>query len=93
MMKTLLDINSMTVEQKLGMVFCARKFDEDSLDFTIELIKKRALEYNADIRLIDAPGVDVSSTQIREKLRRGESTDGLLDGRVLEFIKDKGLYV
>ncbi len=43
MMKTLLDINSMTVEQKLGMVFCARKFDEDSLDFTIELIKKRAL--------------------------------------------------
>ena len=57
------------------------------------LIKKRADEYNADIRLIDAPGVDVSSTQIREKLRRGESTDGLLDGRVLEFIKDKGLYV
>jgi len=42
----LLDINTMTVEQKLGMVFCARRFvdnDPDSVDFTIELIKKRAL--------------------------------------------------
>ncbi len=40
----LLDISSMTVEQKLGMVYCARKFDDrESIDFTIELIKKRAL--------------------------------------------------
>ncbi len=42
----LLDINSMTIEQKLGMVFCARRFvdrDQDSIEFTIELIKKRAL--------------------------------------------------
>jgi len=40
----LLDINTMTVEQKLGMVYCARKFDDmDSIDFTVELIKKRAL--------------------------------------------------
>ncbi len=42
----LLDINSMTVEQKLGMVFCARRFldnDPDSIEFTVELIKKHAL--------------------------------------------------
>ena len=57
------------------------------------LIEKRALEYNADIRLIDAPEFNVSSTEIRERIRCGESTDGLLDARVLQFIKDKGLYV
>lgn len=36
----------MTPEQKLGMVFCARKFntvDDDDIEFTTELIKKKAL--------------------------------------------------
>lgn len=57
------------------------------------LIKKRALEYNADIRLIDAPHYPISSTQIREMLGRGESADEFLDERVSEYIKDKGLYL
>ena len=45
-MKQRLRIEDMTVEQKLGMVFCARKFgtayDED-IEFTIELIKNHSL--------------------------------------------------
>ena len=39
----LLDIKNMTAEQKLGMVFCARRFRDEDVDFIIELIKKRAL--------------------------------------------------
>lgn len=58
-----------------------------------ELIKVRRAEYNADIRLIDAPTFDVSSTEIRELIRTGGRADELLDERVLQFIKDKGLYV
>ncbi|MBP3375976.1 MAG: hypothetical protein J6L83_04360 [Clostridia bacterium] len=45
-MKQRLFIENMTPEQKLGMVFCARKFDkvdDDDIDFTIELIKNHAL--------------------------------------------------
>ena len=41
-MKQRLRIEDMTPEQKLGMVFCARKFgtaDDDDIEFTVELIK------------------------------------------------------
>ncbi|MBE6647259.1 MAG: hypothetical protein E7611_06435 [Ruminococcaceae bacterium] len=41
-----LKIEDMTPEQKLGMVFCARKFDtafDDDIEFTIELIKNHSL--------------------------------------------------
>lgn len=36
-------LEDMTIEQKLGMVFCARNLEGESLDYTLELIKKRAL--------------------------------------------------
>ncbi len=39
----LLKLSEMTIEQKLGMVFCARRFSEEDVDFIIELLKKRAL--------------------------------------------------
>lgn len=41
-----LRLEDMTLEQKLGMVFCARKFetvDDDDMAFTLEMIKKHAL--------------------------------------------------
>lgn len=37
--------------------------------------------------------IEVSSTQIREKIRNGESVDGLLQPQVLEYIKEKELYL
>ena len=33
----------LTLEQKLGMLYCARPFNDRDLEFTLELIKKRAL--------------------------------------------------
>lgn len=33
----------MTLEQKLGMLYCARPFKDHDLEFTLKLIKKRAL--------------------------------------------------
>lgn len=36
-------IENMTLEQKLGMVFCARRFQEEDIAFIIDLVKKRAL--------------------------------------------------
>ena len=38
-----LRIEEMTTEQKLGMLFCARRFKREDIDFIIEMIKKRAL--------------------------------------------------
>ncbi|MBR5307219.1 MAG: hypothetical protein IKU43_00490 [Clostridia bacterium] len=39
----LLKFEDMTTEQKLGMVFCARRFQPEDVDFIIEMLKKRAL--------------------------------------------------
>ena len=39
----MMDVNSMTLEQKIGMVICARRFREDDIEFVKELVKKRAL--------------------------------------------------
>ena len=39
-----LQIENMTVEQKIGMVLCARRFDnQEDIDFSLELIKNHAL--------------------------------------------------
>jgi len=39
----MLKLEEMTTEQKIGMVFCARRFQEDDVEFIIELVKKRSL--------------------------------------------------
>lgn len=37
--------------------------------------------------------VEVSSTEIRERIKSGRSTDGLLNPQVMEYIKEKELYL
>ena len=39
----MMDVNSMTLEQKIGMRICARRFREDDVEFIKELIRNRAL--------------------------------------------------
>ena len=36
-------VEEMTLEQKLGFVYCVRRFQEDDIKFTIDMIKKRAI--------------------------------------------------
>ena len=36
-------LEEMTTEQKLGMLYCARLFNQEALDLALELIKKRAI--------------------------------------------------
>lgn len=41
---------------------------------------------------IDLPQYDISSTIIRERLRKGESVDGMLPPQVINYISRHGLY-
>lgn len=50
------------------------------------------VEGDASVVLFEEPVIDVSSTEIREKLRRGESTDGLILDAVRKFILDNSLF-
>ena len=38
------------------------------------------------------PGLDISSTEIRERVRRGKSVKYLLPDNVIDFITERGLY-
>lgn len=45
-----------------------------------------------DIEKIDIADVDISSTQIRKRIKKGESIKGLLPQTVESYIKEKNLY-
>ena len=38
------------------------------------------------------PGIDISSSQIRDRLKKGGSVNGLLPAAVAQFINERGLY-
>ena len=59
----------------------------------LKLCIKRIREaYNTEIINIDNVQIDVSSTEIREILRRGDSAKGLISVEVERYIKEHGLY-
>ena len=42
--------------------------------------------------LWDAPRVELDSTRVRKKLLASKSVEGLIDSKVINYIKEKGLY-
>jgi nicotinate-nucleotide adenylyltransferase len=47
---------------------------------------------DASVILFESPVIDLSSTEIRARVRAGEPVRGLLPETVAEFVLDKGLY-
>ncbi len=75
-------------------VVCMRR--EENAEMGVKLAEKIVElkeQCAADVRLIDAPPLEVSSTEIREKLSCGENVDNLLPTDVYRYIKKKGLYL
>lgn len=61
---------------------------EDLLN-RIEEIKEK---YNADIRLLTTPYIDISSTEIRERIKAGKSIRYLVRHATCDYIEKHGLY-
>ncbi len=55
-------------------------------------ILERFKEYKDNIIIADIEQRDVSSTEIREKIKNGEDVLDLIDKDVYKYIKDNGLY-
>ena len=60
-----------------------------------KLIKQReyiSKKYKSDIIFLEVAGKDMSSTEIREKISKGEDVSQYLDTKVQKFIQDSNLY-
>lgn len=49
-------------------------------------------KYSADIRLLKTPNVDISSTEIRNRLKNGLSVEDMIPERVYEYIQENHLF-
>ncbi len=50
-------------------------------------------EYQADIRILPAKRIDISSTEIRARIKKGQSIRYMLPENVVEYITENRLYI
>jgi nicotinate-nucleotide adenylyltransferase len=63
--------------------------DEDGINAAAELFRK---EYGATILFADNERMDISSSEIRRRVRAGEDLRGLTPDEVIAYIDSRGLY-
>lgn len=73
-----------------GIVVLLR--DQDTEETLEETVKRYETEYGAEIRFVPFEKQEISSTQIREKVKRGEKLTGLVPEGVEQYITEHGLY-
>lgn len=66
--------------------------DGKGTDEMISQIRYLNQKYDADIRLLHTPGVDISSSKIREEIKCGGSTQEYVPETVSAYIEEKQLY-
>lgn len=75
--------------QKAALLVAARN---DAVRQAEDKVKKAGAEYAADIHLLSAPYFSVSSREIRERVRKGESVRYMMPESVEDYIRRHGLY-
>ena len=74
-------------------VILAAYRDEKNTDEMMNQITYLNKKYGADIRLLKTPNVDISSTEIRNRLKMGLSVDDMIPSDVNAYIKEQQLFV
>ncbi len=76
---------------KSCIIIAATRYDDD-----VAAIDKKRRElqsiYDADIRILNFNRIDISATDIRERIKKGRSVRYMLPDGCIEFICIKGLY-
>lgn len=91
---TLLDLPNWRNTQKvctLCRFICLHRpgVADEAIGTALENLRSR---YGAQVHLVPASGPDISSTEIRRRVARGQSTEGLLPGAVRAYIDRENLY-
>lgn len=70
-----------------------RRDNDRELDEEIIKTNTRYFEtFGKYVIKLDAPVIDISSSALREMMRRGEDVSAYIPARTLEYIEEKGLY-
>ena len=78
----------------LSEIVCMRRECEEEKTRQLLLTTKQYQEsYGARIRFLDAPAVQISSSDIRHLAACGKDVSGYLTADVYHYVKEKGLYV
>ncbi len=75
-----------------AVILCAGRAGEKELQAGISELQERFRESGCDIRQIHCENMRISSTMIRELVRKGGDIRGLVPERVLSYIAEKKLY-
>ncbi len=77
---------------RLATVVCGTRVDDGETVAALEAAaEKYCREYGAKTVIMEFDPVEISSTELREKLLKGECPDGLCHG-VMDIIRKQGLY-
>lgn len=68
---------------------CREDKDMNEMNTQIAYLTEK---YNAEIKLLKMPLIDISSSDIRKKREKGESIDSLVPKKVLNYIETHRLY-
>ena len=74
------------------IVYARREEDKFIDEIIEEKIEDYHQGYNATVISLNIKAIDVSSTQIRNKIKNKENISGLLSKEVIEYIETKSLY-
>ena len=91
---TLLDLPNWRNTKKVCTMcrfICVRRPGIDSCRME-ETLERLHAECDANVEMVNAFGPDISSTEIRNRIRSGEPTDGLLPEAVRVYIDREKLY-
>lgn len=66
-----------------------RKYNDKNLKMEIDTFNKK---YNTDFVYLEMELMDISSTDIRNRIKNGNSVDGMIDKKVEEYIVKNSLY-
>ena len=74
----------------LSGLICMSRYKGD--DAELEASADRLRAQGGRVRIAAAEAFEVSSSEIRQRLKNGDDCTGLLDEAVLDYIRAKGLY-
>lgn len=77
-----------------SLVLCLRAFPSESERLKIEEMKRALTEnHGARIYELDVLPTEISSTKIRDMIKRGDDASEFISAEEYEYIKEKGLYL